>query len=116
MLTIVYISLQVYCEWRKVTLEFMKRMDPSLPFYYFTSAHDRFNEEDMPGFNEPRIKPKRDRVPRCELIPGDISRRTSFPVRGSLSIRANFHAGPVNMPPPPSATFHERVAAEHSYA
>lgn len=35
---------QVQLEFRKMSMEFMKRMDPDLPFYYFTSAHDRFLE------------------------------------------------------------------------
>ena len=40
--------------WRKVCNEFMKRLDPSLPFYYHTSTHDRFYEGDRPSFDEKR--------------------------------------------------------------
>lgn len=39
--------------WRKVCLEYQKRIDPSLPFYYFTASHDRFDEGPRPSFNEP---------------------------------------------------------------
>ena len=93
----------------------MKRMDPSLPFYYHTS-HDRFYEDEMPSFNKSSNKPKRDRVPRRELLAGAAFRRASLPVRGSLSVRAQFHNHPVNLPPLPSANTHERIIAEHSYA
>ena len=109
---IIYIYLQVHYEWRKATLEFMKRMDPSLPFYYHKS-HDQFYEDEMPSFNKPSNKPKRDRVPRRELLAGAAFRRASLPVCGSLSIRAQF---PVNLPPLPSVNTHERIIAEHSYA
>ena len=30
--------------WRKACLEMTKRQDPDLPFYYYTSVHDRFYE------------------------------------------------------------------------
>ena len=51
--------MQVYYEWRKVSLEFSKQMDPSLPFYYFTNNQE-FYEGEMPGFNEPRNKPPKE--------------------------------------------------------
>ena len=35
---------QVQFEFRKLSIEFMNRMDPDLPFYYYTAAHDRFQE------------------------------------------------------------------------
>ncbi len=62
----------MYFEWRKivtckiVTL-FMKRMDHSLPFYYYTGNH-RFYEEEMASFNVPSTKTKSDRLPRGELV------------------------------------------------
>lgn len=90
-------------------------MDPSLPFYYYTS-NDRFYENEMPDFNAPRSKPaKEDRPPRRELLVSNIGRRASIPVRSSLSVRAQFHNVPVNLPPPPNATPAERLLAEHSY-
>ncbi len=81
----------------KICLEFSKRMDKALPFYYFTS-NQRFYEEEMPSFNEPRSRPKRKRAPRRELLAGDVGRRASFPISSSLSIRAKFHNLPVNLP------------------
>lgn len=34
-------------------------MDPELPFYYHTSAHQRFYEGDMPHFSE--VPPKQEK-------------------------------------------------------
>ena len=105
--------MQVYYEWRKVLLEFSKRMDPSLPFYYFTNTNNqRFYEDEMPDFNEPRNKPPKEYLPpRRELPAGTLGRRASLPVRGSLSVRAQFHNVPVSLPPPPSVTPTERLIA-----
>jgi len=90
-------------------------MDSTIPFYYFTSAHQRFYEGELPNFNEPRTKPRRDRAPRRELTASNVARRTSFPIRGNLSVRAQFHNFPVSLPPLTTANTYERVAAEHSY-
>ena len=38
----IHFILQVYYGWRKVVIEFSKRLDPELPFYYYTSGHSRF--------------------------------------------------------------------------
>ena len=35
-----------------MTVEFLKRLDPDLPFYYHTS-NVRFYEGPLPGFDEP---------------------------------------------------------------
>ena len=78
---------QVNFAWRKVCIEFQKRMDPSLPFYYFTSSHDRFYEGPRPSFNEPTKKKKSKRVPKGEQIASFTSGRATLPVRGSLSVR-----------------------------
>ena len=109
--------MQVYFEWRKVVTEYMKRMDPSLPFYYYTGS-DRFYEEEMPSFNDEPRRKKSNRLPRAELLAADttIARRSSLPLRGTLSIRATFHAKPVCMPPMASATSIDRVISEHSYS
>lgn len=90
-------------------------MDPTLPFYYFTSDHQRFYEGELPGFNEPTERKKPARAPRRELLVPGICRRATLPVRGSLSVRATFHNTPVNLPPPPSTSLPSRVASEHSY-
>lgn len=31
-------------------MEFRKRINPDLPFYYYTCAHDRYYEDVMPDF------------------------------------------------------------------
>lgn len=50
--------LQVFYGWRKVTQEFLKRLDPELLFYYHTSVHSRFYEGVMPNFHtKPGKKP-----------------------------------------------------------
>ena len=83
---------QVQYEFRKLCLEFMKRTDPDLPYFYFTSAHDRFQEGSLPDFDQPS--------------------RTSMVTPGSLSVRARFHQVPIELPPPPATDIH---TYEHSY-
>lgn len=101
----------VYYGWRKVTEEFVKRMDPDLPFYYHTSKHSRFYEGLMPDFSiKPAKRPKP--LPRFELL--GTNDRISFSVRGESSVRAKFHNVPINLPPPPST--HNPCTHEHSYA
>ena len=103
---------QVLYGWRKVTREFLKRLDPDLPFYYHTSAHTRFYEDIMPDFSVPASKPRKiQRAPQRELL--GATERVSLSVRGSGSIRATFHNVPVDLPPPPGAP--NQFLAEHSY-
>ena len=90
-------------------------MDPTLPFYYHTSAHQRFYEGEMPNFDTQPEKPKRpQRAPQRELV-GSAGRRATLPVRGSLSVRAEFHNVPVSLPPLPDASVASRITQEHSY-
>lgn len=97
-------------------LEFLKRMDPELPFYYHTSSHQRFYEGEMPEFSKMPEKPKKaKRAPRRELI-AFSGRRATLPVHGSVSLRAEFHNVPLNLPPLPDADSTTIVAAEHAYA
>lgn len=94
----------------------MKRMDPELPFYYHTSSHQRFYEGDMPEFSQMPEKPKKTkRAPRRELL-GCTGRRATLPVRGSVSLRTEYHNVPVNLPPPPDASFTTILSSEHAYA
>lgn len=75
----------------------MKRLDPELPFYYFTSSHSRFYEGEMPEFSEPAPKPCRPRrAPRRELLGSNA--RVTYAVRGKQSVRSTFHNIPVNLP------------------
>ena len=89
-------------------------MDPTLPFYYSTSAHHRFYEGEMPAFDEnPQKKERPQCVPRRELA-GSTGRRVTLPVRGSLSVRAEFHNVPVSLPPLPNASATMRIMQECS--
>ena len=57
-------------------------------------------------YDEPRRKEASNRLPRAEVIAADttIARHSSLPIRGTLSIRAAFHAIPVCMSLMASAT------------
>lgn len=92
----------------------MKRLDPDLPFYYYTSANSRFYEgELLPDFSLPPAKPKKSkRLPQRELL--GASHRVTMAVRGAPTIRATFHNVPVDLPPPPSSA--NQPSFEHSYA
>lgn len=70
---------------------------------------------DMPEFNMPEKPKKPRRAPRREMI-GYTGRRATLPVRGSVSLRAEFHNVPVNLPPPPDASPSTMLASEHAYA
>ena len=107
---------QAQIAWRKVCIEFEKRIDDSLPFYYFTSSHDRFYEVSRPSFDTPpERKKKLRRLPRSEqAAPSSLSSgRATLPVRGTLTIRPRFHKHPVHVPPPSSTHIH---TVEHSYS
>lgn len=91
----------------------MKRNDPELPFYYYTSTHSRYYVDEMPDFNQPAEKQRQlRRPPRRELLGPNVGRRITFAVRGAGSIRSFFHNVPVELPPLPG---HENVLSEHSY-
>ena len=92
--SIVYILyIQVFYGWRKVTNEFLKRMDPDLPFYYHTSTHTRFYEGVMPTFDtNPSKRPQKKRIPRYELL--WTNNRVTMAVR---SARAQFHNVPLEL-------------------
>lgn len=105
---------QVQFAWRKVCLEFQKRISIDLPFYYFTSSHDRFYEGPRPSFNQARDKLKSRRLPRSEQIHAAslASGRATLPVRGTLTVRPKFHKHPVDIPPPSDIPAY---VAEHTY-
>ena len=50
---------EVKIEFRKVVLEFCKRIDADLKFYYRTSAYTRFHGGPLPSFNQPKEKQKK---------------------------------------------------------
>ena len=104
---------QVQMAWRKICAEFEKRVNPNLPFYYFTSSHDRFYEGVRPSFDENPKKSKANRVPTIESSVLFKSGRASLPVNRSLNVRAQFHNPPASIPPPPTVPVH---VGEHSYS
>lgn len=69
----------------------------------------------MPAFSDKPAKSKSKRAPRRELM-GNVGNRVSLPVRGSVSIRTEFHNVPVALPPPPDISSTTRVVYEHAYA
>jgi len=110
-----FTAKQVKFGFRKVCTEFSKRLDPDLPFFYHTSSHSRYSEGPLPDFNQPTTKKKRKsrKVPRREQPVAFALRRATLPVHGSISVRAQFHNRPINLPPPPAAIQH---TCEHSYS
>jgi len=95
--------------WKHACLEFTKRTDPKLPFYYYTSAHDRFHEGPRPHFDVPSRK-KPHRVRRSELLAGQAPGRTTLPVPGSRSLRMTYHNVPISIPPLPGQV------SDHTYS
>jgi len=88
---------------RKIISQFVKRVDPDLPFYYHTSTHARLYEGCHPEFDKELDKPRKDKkVPRREQPTAFVPRRATMPVRGSLAVRPKFHNIPLELPPPPN--------------
>ena len=105
---------QVKVEFRKIVLEFCKWLDPDLNSI-FRHPLTRFHEGPLPSFDQPKKKPKKRRVPRCEQPAAFVPSRATLPVRGSLAVRAQFHDVPLELPPPPSVQCTYYIG-EHSYA
>ncbi len=88
--------------YRKIEQEFVKRIDTDLPYYYWTGVNERYNVGPMKSFNEASGKVERldeIRISR-RADPGVfVANRASLPQRGSLSVRAQFHAKPEALPP-----------------
>lgn len=110
-----FTTKEVKYDFRKICLEFTKRLDPDLPFYYYTSTHSRYYEGPLPTFDiiSQKKRRKNKRAPRREQPAAFAPRRATMPVRGSLAVRPQFHNVPVELPPPPSCPVH---IGEHSYA
>ena len=105
--------------WRKACIEFGKRLDPELPFFYHTSSHDRFYEGSRPDFDKvddvhtSKRNPKQQRIRRREQ-PGHLAAgRATYAVPGARSTRAMFHNVPLELPPPPMSA--QQHMPEHSY-
>lgn len=99
--------------WRKACEEFNKRMDPELPFYYYTSSHERFFEGDRPDFSVSSGKQRQQHAARRELLTSNIGGRATLVQRGATSIRTQYHNVPVELPPPPNMPAH---VSDHSYS
>ena len=103
-----FTTKQVKFGFCKVCAKFKKRLDPDLPYYYYTSAHTTYSEGPLPEFGEESRKQRRKhRIPRREQ-PSAFA----LPVYGSILLRAEFHNHPIHLPPPPAVPLH---ASEHSY-
>ena len=76
-----FTAKQVQYGFRKVALEFVKRLDPDLPFYYHSSSHTRYSEGPL-HFNQASTKPKHKGrwVPRRELSGASSGRPATLPV------------------------------------
>ena len=92
--------------WRKSCEELSKRINPDLPYYYHTSTHHRFFEGELPDFNQPSQKPRKQRVSRRELLANNIGGRVTLAKHGDTSIRTQYHNKPVDLPPPPNVPIH----------
>lgn len=89
----------------KILNEFKKRIDPELKFYYWTGANERFRDFELPSFNQPTGEGITERLDRINISrrgdPGVfVANRASLPQRGQLTVRAQFHRAPVELPPP----------------
>ena len=94
-----------------MTHEFVKRIDPDLPFFYSTSSHSRFYEGEMPDFNtKPNNTPRDKRLRQRELL--GANNRVTLSVHNSASM-TKFHNLPIDLPPPPGQ--HNYLSDEHSY-
>ena len=103
--------------WRKVCIEFNKRLDPDLPFYYHTSSHDRFYEGvrpsfDLPGKAKSKSNPRKQKVNTKELFSQLTFGRVTLPTPGETSIGSKFHNVPTDMVPPPSRV---NPLSDHNY-
>ena len=93
---------EVRYTWRKVCVEFAKRLDPDLGFYYFTSFHDRFIEGDRPDFDqEPTRKSSSIRPRRRERPSNLMYGLATSPQPAAQSVRVKYHNLPLDAPPPP---------------
>jgi hypothetical protein len=95
---------QFYDELPKILNEFTKRIDPELPFFYWTGANARFRNFALPSFNVPSGPDIMERLDRIIISrrgdPGVfVSNRASLPQRGQLTVRAKFHREPIALPP-----------------
>ena len=99
---------EVRYTWRKVCIEFAKRPDPDLGFYYFTSSHDRFIEGERLNFDQKSIRKSSSIRPRRRQWPSNLIYYDlgTFPQPAAQSLRVKYHKLPVDAPPPPGTSSH----------
>ncbi len=83
-------NTQIYA-WRKICVEFGKRLYPDLGFYYFTSSHDRFLEGEYPDFDHKSTKRARSVRVRRREQPSHLMGGRAISQPGSQSTRMTFH-------------------------
>ena len=84
---------EVKFNFRKVCLEFGKRIDPNLPYFYHTSSHHRFSEGSLPDFDQPRTSKRKSRfsrVPQREQPAAFVPGRATLPGEDPSLSGANF--------------------------
>lgn len=86
----------------KIQNEFTKRIDPDLPFFYWTGHKHRFTMDPLPSFN--KSSGEEERLDKVKLSrrsdPGVfVANRASLPQRNSLTARASFHRAAEKLPP-----------------
>lgn len=89
----------------KILNELSKKIDPDLPFYYWTGHRQRYSADPLPSFNEPSgdiERLDRIRLSRCSDLGVFVANRASLPQRHSLTARATFQRAPERLPPPRS--------------
>ena len=79
---------EFFDEFPKILNEFVKRIDPDCPFYYWTGCHTRFQDFPLPSFNEPSKSVILSRRGDPGIF---VANRASLPQRGQLTVCANFH-------------------------
>ena len=97
----------------KILNEFMKKIDPDLPFYYWTGHKHRFKRGSLPSLNKPSGQDERlDRIKLSRRSdPGVfVANRASLPQQNSLTTRAAFHRAAEVLPPIASSTFQHIVS------
>ena len=106
MLGPIFVIKQFNSQQPKVLNEFRKQIDGDFGFFYWTGAKTRYNDAELPSFNElsgPGVKERLDQVQVSRR--GDpgvfVANRASLPQRGRLTARAQFHCAPVALPPLP---------------
>ncbi|KAI8517795.1 hypothetical protein Bbelb_038120 [Branchiostoma belcheri] len=100
---------ELHARWPTEVREFSKRIDPDLPFYYWTSSERYRGDELYPSFNEAGNKTLRlHRIQSCRREDASIftSARGFLPVRNRATIRQMIHRPEVPLPEVPNMLPH----------